>query len=151
MRNITKVIIHCSATPPDMDIGAKTIRKWHVEGNGWNNIGYHWVIRRDGTIEAGRPESIQGAHCAAKGGNVASIGVCMVGGVRRDGSKLTVENNFTPAQWTSLEKKVRELFAKYPNIVTLLGHRDLDPGKACPSFSVRDWAAKANVLQLTWK
>ena len=149
-RKINKIIIHCSATPADMDIGAKTIRKWHVEGNGWSDIGYHWVIRRDGTIEKGRDESIKGAHCAAKNGNVASIGICMVGGVKRSGSKLLTENNFTPAQWTALEAKVRELMKKYP-IDTLLGHRDLESGKDCPSFSVRDWAMKHNLIQLTWR
>lgn len=149
-RNISKVIIHCSATPPDMDIGAKTIREWHVRDNGWRDIGYHWVIRRDGTIEKGRDESQQGAHCAAKSGNIGSIGICMVGGVRRENGKLITENNFTPAQWAALEGKVREIFKKY-HITTLLGHRDLDPGKACPSFSVRDWAQKTGIMQLVWR
>lgn len=138
MRLITKLIIHCAATPPDMDIGVAEIRQWHL-ARGWSDIGYHFVIRRDGTVERGRPVARKGAHCAARGGNTASIGVCMVGGVRRYGKKLITENNFTGQQWLSLDKLVKQLLREYP-ITTLLGHRDLDPGKDCPSFSVKDAA-----------
>lgn len=150
MRKITKIIIHCSATPPDMDIGAEEIRRWHTEGNGWSDIGYHYVIRRDGTVEPGRPVAKQGAHCAARNGNVASIGICMVGGVKRDGKRLVVEDNFTRPQWLALRKLVRELQGEFPAIDTILGHRDLDPGKACPSFSVRDWLIRERVREITW-
>lgn len=146
MRPISKLIVHCSATPPDMDVGVAEIRRWHVEGNGWADIGYHWVIRRNGDLEAGRPEARQGAHCAAQGGNIASIGVCMVGGVRRQGGKLVVEDNFTPSQYDTLRKFVRDKVGTYP-IDTILGHRDLDPGKACPSFSVKDWLVQQRVLE----
>jgi N-acetylmuramoyl-L-alanine amidase len=150
VRRITKIIIHCSATPPDMDIGASEIRTWHVRDNGWADIGYHWVIRRDGLIEAGRPEALKGAHCAARQGNVASIGVCLVGGVRRGKdakgkAALLTEDNFTEAQWLSLEIKVQQLRRQYPEIDTILGHRDLDPGKDCPSFSVREWLRRSGL------
>lgn len=160
MRAISKIIIHCAATPPEMDIGAKEIRDWHVKDNGWSDIGYHWVIRRDGQIEPGRPEATRGAHCAAKNGNVASIGICMVGGVKRvpDGktasgkpkTKLVADDNFTQPQWVSLRKLVRDLHGRYPNINTVLGHRDLDPGKVCPSFSVRDWQIRERIREITW-
>lgn len=56
MRIINEIILQCSATPASMDIGAKGIWDWHVNGNHWRDIGYHWVIRRDGTVEKGRPE-----------------------------------------------------------------------------------------------
>jgi len=158
MRAITKIIIHCSATPPDMDIGAKEIRKWHVDpkpkGNGWADIGYHVVIRRDGTTEDGRPIAKQGAHCAARNGNIASIGICMVGGVRREKragkNVLIAEDNFTKQQWAALRRVVRYLLGEYPAIDTILGHRDLDPGKACPSFSVRDWLVRERIREITW-
>lgn len=149
MRSVTKLIIHCSATPPDMDIGAADIRTWHVRDNGWADIGYHWVIRRDGTLEPGRAEALKGAHCAAKQGNVASIGVCMVGGVRRDGKRLVPEDNFTKEQWLALRALVRDIESRHP-IKTILGHRDLDPGKACPSFSVRDWLVRERIREITW-
>lgn len=162
VRKITKVIIHCSATPPDMEIGAETIRVWHVKDNGWADIGYHWVIRRDGQVEAGRPEAMQGAHCAAGNGNVASIGICLMGGVRRkldaagnpvkkNGKPVfLIEDNFTTEQWNALKKLVRDLQRRYPEIATILGHRDLDPGKECPSFSVRDWARTEQILEPEW-
>lgn len=153
MREITKIIIHCSATPPDMDVGVAEIRRWHADpppkGNGWNDIGYHFVIRRDGQFERGRPVEIQGAHCAAQNGNKASIGICMVGGVRRGlhpktgKPALLVENNFTHSQWLTLEQQLELLQIRFPKIDTILGHRDLDPGKECPSFSVRDWSGSA--------
>lgn len=150
MRRITKLIIHCSATPPDMDIGAETIRGWHVKDNGWADIGYHHVIRRDGAVEPGRPEAMQGAHCSANNGNKDSIGVCLVGGVRRDGKRLVAENNFTPQQWAALKRLVRDLQRRYPAVDTILGHRDLDPRKECPSFSVRDWAREAGINEPEW-
>lgn len=150
MRKITKLIIHCSATPPDMEIGADTIRTWHVRDNGWADIGYHWVIRRDGTVEEGRPEAMQGAHCAAGNGNKDSLGLCLVGGVRRDGKRLLVEDNFTAEQWRALKRLVRDRMRAYPAIDTILGHRDLDPGKACPSFSVRDWVMTEQILEPEW-
>ena len=54
MRAIEKIVIHCSATPRNKDFSAEDIRDWHVKGNGWSDIGYHYVIRLDGTIEYGR-------------------------------------------------------------------------------------------------
>lgn len=154
MRPITKIIMHCAATSPEMDVGVAEIRRWHIDappkGNGWADIGYHYVIRRDGHIEDGRPLSKQGAHCAARSGNVASIGICLVGGVRRQGKTLVAENNFTPAQWLALRKMVALLQQQFPAIDTILGHRDLDPGKACPSFSVRDWLINERIREITW-
>ena len=87
LKDVQFITLHCSATRPTQVAGVKEIRAWHKK-KGWSDIGYHFVVRRDGTIEKGRDESIKGAHCAAKNGNVASIGICMVGGVKRSGSKL---------------------------------------------------------------
>lgn len=137
MRAITKLIIHCSATPATADIGVKEIRAWHIQ-RGFTDIGYHFVVRRDGTVEPGRPVAQQGAHCKAQHGNVASLGLCMVGGVRRSGARLIAEDNFTDAQWVAMTALVKSLQKQYPAIDTVLGHRDLEPRKECPSFSVRD-------------
>jgi hypothetical protein len=59
------LVIHCAATKATMDIGYKEIRKWHVEDRGWDDVGYHYIIRRDGKVEVGRPEGFQGAHAQA--------------------------------------------------------------------------------------
>lgn len=131
-RPIDKLIIHCSATKPSMDIGAKEIRKWHTDkppnGNGWSDIGYHYVIRRDGTVEPGRPLALVGAHVA--GHNTGSHGICLVGGIP--------EANFTKEQWDQLARVVRAFKAQYPK-ATVHGHNEFDAGKACPSFDVQKW------------
>lgn len=132
MRQIDKIIVHCSATRPSMDIGADTIRDWHVNGNGWSDIGYHYVIKRNGLVEAGRPVSISGAH--AKGHNADSIGICLVGGMLEDMSKA--DANFTLAQYLSLDILIKSIKEDF-DIAMVTGHRDLEgSGKECPSFNV---------------
>ena len=135
MRKINKIIIHCSATRPSTDIGVAEIRNWHVNDNGWSDIGYHYVIRRDGTLEPGRPITSPGAHTV--GHNADSIGICLIGGVAADGR--TPENNFTPAQWDALERVIVGLQQKYPN-TAMHGHNEF-AAKACPSFDVFEWWA----------
>jgi N-acetyl-anhydromuramyl-L-alanine amidase AmpD len=125
---INKIVIHCADTPAEMDIGADTIRKWHVEERGWKDIGYHYVIRRDGTVEKGRADNVPGAHVA--GHNTGSLGICLVGG------KLRV--NFTHQQWAALEKLVRGLLFTHKE-AEIFGHNDLDKSKPCPMFNVKAW------------
>lgn len=138
MRAIDKIIIHCSATPPDMDIGAKEIRNWHVKGNGWSDIGYHWVIRRNGELEAGRDLSKAGAH--TQGHNKNSIGVCLVGGVTK-GNKP--ENNFKVRQFQTLRLYLKVCRALYKN-ATIHGHNEF-ANKACPSFDIETWLHDNNI------
>ena len=135
MREIRQIIIHCAATPPAMDVGADEIRGWHVDGNGWSDIGYHYVIRRSGDVEPGRPLERAGAH--ARGQNSDSIGVCLVGGVDESGA---ADANFTARQWRSLEALVSQLRRDFPG-AAITGHREHDSGKACPSFDAVAWAA----------
>jgi N-acetylmuramoyl-L-alanine amidase len=141
MTRIGFIAVHCSATPATATkIGATDIRLWHRQ-KGWRDIGYHYVIKRDGTIEKGRPEDQPGAHEPKI--NSHSIAVCLVGGSPPIGSpeqkRGLGENNYTPEQWASLKKLVSDLSAKHPAAV-VLGHRDV-PGvnKACPSFDVKAW------------
>ena len=143
-RYITKFIVfHCSATPPNSDIGAQEIDDWHRE-RGWNEIGYHAVIRRDGTIEWGRHMDEVGAH--VKGKNMQSVGVCLVGGVDASGAPA---DNFTNAQLISAQLVSAVLQRAYPG-AEVLGHRDLSPDlngdgiiqkhewvKDCPSLDAR--------------
>ena len=137
MRQVNRIIIHCSATRPSTDIGADEIRKWHTDrppkGNGWGDIGYHGVIRRNGELESGRPMSVPGAHVSGR--NADSIGICLVGGVAEDGR--TPENNFTPEQWAGLERVIKDLVKRYPG-ATVHGHNEF-AAKACPSFDVKQW------------
>lgn len=128
MRKITKIILHTSATRPSQDIGAKEIRVWHVKDQGWKDIGYHWIIRRNGQLEQGRPERIAGAH--VKGHNANSIGVCMVGGIKESNGKP--DSNYTLEQWNTLRSLLIDLKGKYPD-AEITGHRELD-NRACPCF-----------------
>lgn len=126
-----------------MDIGADTIRGWHTakppKGRGWKDIGYHWVIPRDGSLENGRDldgdgdifEEI-GAHTA--GYNTDSLSICLVGGVDKTGRPSA---NFTDAQWKTLERHTRYLKALQPHM-TVHGHNEF-AAKACPSFDVQQW------------
>lgn len=134
-RPINEIIIHCSATPPDMDIGRKEIDLWHRK-RGWLMIGYHWIIRRDGTVERGRSEEMAGAH--ARGHNKHSIGICLVGGVDEKGKP---SNNFHRAQWAALHSLVSRVHGEHPS-ASIIGHNEVS-NKACPSFDVQAWL-KAN-------
>lgn len=135
MRNITEIFVHCSATKATMDIGAKEIRAWHTtpkpKGNGWSDIGYHYVIRRDGTVERGRPDEKVGAH--VHGHNENSLGICMVGGMAESGRD---DCNFAFLQYEALYELVKTLKETYPE-AKVLGHRDaMAVTKSCPTFDV---------------
>ena len=126
-RNIKELIVHCSATPEGKDFTVSQIREWHLQ-RGFSDIGYHYVIYRDGSIHIGRDESVIGAHCT--GHNTNSIGVCYIGGVATDGK--TPKDTRTTEQKQSLVKLLKELKTKYPQ-ASIHGHRDFS-SKACPSF-----------------
>jgi len=122
------LVIHCADTPADMDIGAETIRKWHTEERGWDDIGYHWVITRSGKLEPGRDLRMQGAHAVAVNGN--SVGVCLVG--RGD--------NFTDAQFITLHNLINTTKDMYGDDLKIIGHCDVEPNKPnCPGFDVGQW------------
>ena len=135
MRKINKIIIHCSATPEGKDYTVAQIRQWHTtpkpKGNGWRDIGYHFVIYRDGTVHKGRPIEQIGAHCS--GYNANSIGICYIGGCATDGN--TPKDTRTEAQRAALIQLVSELKASYPS-ATVHGHNEF-AAKACPSFNVQ--------------
>src|SRR5699024_81418 len=114
-----------------MDVGVREISQWHRE-QGWLAIGYHFVIRRDGTIEEGRPVDVVGSH--VKDWNSKSVGVCLVGGIDDKGK---FEAKFTPAQMQSLKEKLADLLDMYPD-AEVKAHHDVAP-KACPSFNLSRW------------
>lgn len=131
MRVINDIIIHCSDSPDDLDIGAKEIREWHTNpkpnGNGWADIGYHYVVKLDGTIERGRLISRAGAHCY--GHNAHSIGICYVGG--RKGKTKGIDTR-TKEQKASMLKLIYNLIQMYRCDVH--SHHDYNPDKTCPNF-----------------
>ena len=143
MRKIDTIAVHCAYTKPSQDIGSVEIRRWHKrpkpKGNGWSDIGYHYVIRRDGSVEDGRPNQRMGAH--VKGFNRYSLGICLVGGKSAAGKP---ENNFTKKQFDALYTLITALSDLY-NVPErrILGHCDF-PGvtKSCPCFSVQEWLSE---------
>ena len=133
------VTIHAAATFPSMDIDIRTIRQWHVQDRGFNDVGYHYFIKRDGTVQKGRQERVTGAHVG--GYNTDNIGVCMAGGLK-EGTKIP-EDNFTQAQWTSLNKLLDDIIKRYPSII-VMGHNGFKgyESRGCPCFdwkSYRSW------------
>lgn len=132
MRNIDLIVVHCSATPEGKHFSTETIRNWHVNGNGWSDIGYHWVVELDGKVRAGRPEQRVGAH--VRGYNRSSIGICYVGGMSKD-MKLPKDTR-SQVQRESLERLLLELKVKYPKAI-IRGHNDFS-NKACPSFDAKE-------------
>ena len=126
MRKITLIIIHCSAVKPDQTSSAAQIDTWHRK-QGWKlGIGYHYVVRRNGEIESGRPEYLVGAHC--KNHNSHSIGVCYEGGLDIRGQPADTR---TEAQKAAMRWLLRQLHRSYPKAL-IVGHSNLNPLKDCP-------------------
>lgn len=130
MRKINKIIIHCSATPEGRELDFGEIKKWHVEGNGWSDVGYHYIIHLDGVVEHGRPLENAGAHC--KGHNSDSIGICYIGGCD---ANMQPKDTRTEAQKKTLRKLVTDAKNAFPAI-TIHGHNEFS-NKACPCFDVK--------------
>ncbi len=144
-RQITEINIHCAAVRANWMAGRSTkekiaeIRRWHVEQNGWADIGYHFIVDRDGTVNRGRPVDKTGAFEPKV--NARGIGVCLIGGY---GSNATDSfgQHYTPEQDESLRKLIRILQHQYPTIKAITGHNDYS-SKACPGFKVSRWLAGA--------
>lgn len=146
MRKITGIILHCTATRPDFLEGHPTafkvaeVKRWHL-ANGWSDIGYHFLIDRDGTIAKGRPIEKDGAH--VRGHNAGTIGISLFGG-HGSSEKDAFADNFTPAQETALRGLLRDMRAQYGD-VPVTGHNQY-AAKACPGFFVPAWLASLKKL-----
>lgn len=126
MREIHEIIIHCTATPEGRDVTAQDVDTWH-RARGFNCIGYHYLIRLDGTVEQGRPTGLAGAHCL--GHNLHSIGIAYAGGL--DAAGRTADTR-TPQQRQALRALLGRLRSRYPK-AAIHSHRDFAV-KACPCF-----------------
>lgn len=134
MRTVTLLIVHCSATPEGRSLDFESCREDHIRHRGFRDIGYHFYITRDGCIHRGRPLEQIGAHC--KGHNRHSVGICYEGGLDAHGQPADTR---TLEQRASLLALLRELKRVFPRAL-VVGHRDLNPQKACPCFeAVREY------------
>lgn len=125
MRELKEIVVHCSATPTGT---VDSIRNYHINHNGWSDIGYHYVIERDGALKTGRPLEQIGAH--VKGANADTIGICLVG-----------DTWFTDMQFNTLQSIINRLVCSYPSIVNIKPHNwypsAKQQGKTCPNFDLK--------------
>jgi len=149
MRQIDMIVVHCTATRPEWQSDQTTeakvaeVKKWHTD-KGWSDVGYHYLIDRNGVIVEGRPVERAGAH--AKGYNATSIGVAIFGG-HGGTANDEFEENFTDAQDRSLRRLIAQLRMEFPNITQIVGHNDLpNVTKACPTFRVNKWITQDKTL-----
>jgi N-acetyl-anhydromuramyl-L-alanine amidase AmpD len=124
VRIIRKIIIHCSDSDYVHHDNIETIRQWHLE-RGFSDIGYHFIITKDGKIHKGRDINTRGAH--TKGHNKESIGICLTGSrifsdLQRESLKTLLESDLLPEH--KLDKS------------HVFNHSDLDKNKSCPNFNV---------------
>lgn len=141
MRTINEIVVHATATPADWRPDDTTsgrvasVRSWHVDGRGWSDIGYHYLIDRDGTIAEGRPVHRAGAHVSGRNAN--TIGISLFGG-QGGSTHDDFYDHFTKEQDKALRVLISELQDKYGPNLHLSGHSEY-ANKACPCFQVREW------------
>jgi N-acetylmuramoyl-L-alanine amidase len=146
---VDTIFVHCAATRPawmeGFPLSAKVaeIRRWHVQDRKWRDIGYHWIIDRDGQMAPGRPETTVGAHVANH--NTGSIGICLIGGHGSNADDAFTDH-FTPAQDRALRQLIADIRSRTP-IKAVRGHNEV-AAKACPGFSVAKWLASEGPRRL---
>jgi len=140
MRKLDLVVVHCTATRPEwwktrtLNQKVAEVKRWHVEENGWRDIGYHYLIDRDGKVAKGRHVAQVGAHC--RGFNKTSIGIALFGG---HGSAETdkFSEHFMPEQDDALRRLIKSL-QEHHGDMAIIGHNE-KAAKACPGFNVQEW------------
>ena len=147
------LVIHCTATPAGREVSSGEIRRWHTApvsrgGRGWKQVGYTDMIHLDGRIERlvnNNEDAVVDpweVTNGAKGYNSVSRHIVYVGGVSANGK--TPADTRTDAQKEALKRYVVDFHCRFPQI-RIVGHRDLNPGKACPSFDVRSWLREIGI------
>lgn len=141
-REITELVLHWTGTFLDQNIGSEDVHSWHLD-RGWSGCGYHYVCRRDGRIQRGRPISIQGAHAGNLGHNKYSIGFSFAAGYNcLSGTKNA--NNFISAdsinvqQWIAARKFIQSFYNVWPG-GQVVGHNQTDTSKTDPGFDVDEY------------
>ena len=134
------IVLHCADTKPDWMEDARTsqkvaeIKRWHIEDRGWKDIGYHWIVDRDGTAQAGRRETVIGA--GVMGFNRGVIHICLIGG-NGGNEKDRFSKHFTHAQDLALTRLIASIKSR-TEIKRITGHND-HAAKACPCFNVAEY------------
>jgi N-acetyl-anhydromuramyl-L-alanine amidase AmpD len=122
-RIIHSVFIHCSDSDYDHHDDISVIRKWHVQERNWSDVGYHYFIKKDGTIQRGR--DLNTIPAAQRGHNTGSIAICLSG-----------KEQFTEHQFRAL-RRLCDKIAEQHEYLKFRGHREVDPHKSCPNFEYK--------------
>lgn len=147
------LVIHCTATPEGREVSSADIRRWHTSpspiGRGWKQVGYTDMVHLDGRVE----RLVQNNEDAqvdtwevtngASGYNSISRHIVYVGGCD---SQMKPKDTRTTAQMEALKRYVVDFHSRFPQI-RIVGHQDLNPGKACPSFNVEAWLREIGIRQ----
>lgn len=148
------LVIHCTATKAGREVTSAEIRRWHTSpppaGRGWKQVGYTDLIHLDGTVERmvknNDDDTVDSWEITngAAGYNSVSRHIVYAGGCASDGK--TPEDTRTEAQKEAMKRYVLDFHAKHPN-VQIVGHHQLNRGKACPSFDVPQWLEEIGIKQ----
>ena len=155
MARIQYLVIHCTATPEGREVSAAEIRRWHTApvsqgGRGWKQVGYTDMVHLDGRVErlVNNNEDAQvdpwEVTNGAKGYNSISRHIVYVGGCDKEGKP---KDTRTEAQREALKRYVEDFHARFPQ-VRIVGHHELNPDKACPSFDVPTWLRSIGIRQV---
>ena len=154
-KSIQYLVIHCTATPEGREVSADEIRRWHTApvsqgGRGWKQVGYTDMVHLDGSVERlvnnnedAQVDSWEVTNGAA-GYNSVSRHIVYVGGCDKAGKP---KDTRTEAQREALKRYVEDFHARFPQI-RIVGHHELNPGKACPSFDVGKWLREIGIRQV---
>lgn len=123
---ISKTFLHCTDSDYPQHDNIETIRDWHVAGNGWRDIGYHFLITSDGVVHRGR--DLELIPAAQLGYNSGTIAIAVTG-----------KRNFTEAQRKATRALCVEISEAYPEGMTFHGHKEVDPSRTCPNFDYKNW------------
>ena len=124
-REIDRVFLHCSASDRDEHDDVAVMRSWHVDERGWDDVGYHYFIKKDGTVQPGR--DLEKTPAAQRGHNTGSVAICLHG--------LAV-GRFTRDQYLSLIALCGEIDDALDGMASFHGHCEVS-SKACPVFPYR--------------
>ena len=142
-RDISEVVVHWSATYINQDVGAEEIHQWHQDRD-FSGCGYHYVVRRDGSLQRGRPLNLAGAHAKVGGHNQYSIGICLVGGYAcpsgtKNAKSFANSSSINNSQWKTLKSFLSSFYTVYPG-GQVWGHNDTDPkNKIDPGISMETY------------
>ncbi|MCB9245971.1 MAG: N-acetylmuramoyl-L-alanine amidase [Flavobacteriales bacterium] len=156
MAKLRYIVLHCTATPEGREVTGDDIRNWHLKGRGWSRVGYHYLVKLDGSVEQLHLHNSDNQidpweiTNGVAGKNDSALHVVYAGGVsakRTPGTSVfSPKDTRTPAQKAALERLVKRLLEEHSS-AKVCGHNQLS-NKACPSFDVPQWAQEVGINKL---